>query len=546
MADWTEKYRPRSLTEVRGNDKAVKQLREWADTWSDHREAAVLHGSPGVGKTSAAHALAADMGWEVVELNASDQRTADDIDRFAGRAAQNASLAGSIAGGGGDGGLGSTGDRGRQLVLLDEADNLHGNVDRGGARAITDLVKSANQPVVLVANEYYEMSRGLRKATREIEFRDVSARSIVPVLRDLCRKEGIEFESAALQRIADANSGDLRGAVKDLQATAQGRDRITVDDVVTGDRDRTVGIFEFLDDVLKEADPQSALQSAYAADETPDDLTGWVEHNLLSVYDGVEATRAYEFLANADVWLGRVRATQNYSYWRYVTDNTAAGVAAARDGTKGGWTRYSRPQFWGSSNKTADAVVRKVADRGGVSMATARRAILPFLSAMTAYCKPRELTVRMAAVYDLDESEVAFVTGSGETTNKVESIVADAAELRTDAVVEHAGDAFRQREAGDGDDDAASGPEDRDEGDGHGDGQSTLGGTAAEDAEVDDPHEGTDGAVDAGTDGDGDGRAAVDDSTDPDAAEEAAGEGGDADDETDAADDGQSGLGDFM
>jgi replication factor C large subunit len=257
------------------------------------------------------------------------------------------------------------------------------------------------------------------------------------------------------------------------------------------------------------------------------------------VYDGVEATRAYEFLANADVWLGRVRATQNYSYWRYVTDNTAAGVAAARDGTKGGWTRYSRPQFWGSSNKTADAVVRKVADRGGFSMATARRAVLPFLSAMTAYCKPRELTVRMAAVYDLDESEVAFVTGSGETTNKVESIVADAAELRTDAVLEHAGDAFRQRDGDDGSDDSASAPEERDEADGTGDGQSTLGGAAAGEA-------GADGAGGAGADGDGDDGAGVDDSTDPDAADEGAGDGDDSDEEADAADDGQSGLGDFM
>jgi len=46
----------------------------------DHRQAVVIYGSPGVGKTSAAHALANDMGWETVELNASDQRTGD-VDR---------------------------------------------------------------------------------------------------------------------------------------------------------------------------------------------------------------------------------------------------------------------------------------------------------------------------------------------------------------------------------------------------------------------------------------------------------------------------------
>jgi replication factor C large subunit len=300
MADWTESYRPSTLSEVRGNNKARDAFEEWGRTWDDHREAVILYGSPGVGKTSAAHALAADMGWETVELNASDQRTADAIERYAGRAAMNTTLEGSSGG---------EKDGGRQLVIVDEADNIHGNYDRGGAQAVTSLVKEANQPIVLIANEFYDMSRGLRNACQDIEFRDVSARSIVPVLRDICRKEGIEYDSDALQRIADANSGDLRGAVKDLQATAEGKDHLTVEDVVTGDRDTTVGIFAVLDAILKEeADAQDALHVAYDADETPDDLTAWVEDKVMKVYDPHETVRAYEFLANADRWLGRVLA----------------------------------------------------------------------------------------------------------------------------------------------------------------------------------------------------------------------------------------------
>ncbi|PHQ47129.1 AAA family ATPase [Halorubrum sp. C3] len=453
MADWTEKYRPSTLSEVRGNDKARDAFAEWARSWDDHREAVVLHGSPGVGKTSAAHALANDMGWETVELNASDQRTADVIERFAGRAARNATLGGSAAGGGAAGGDTAS----RQLVILDEADNIHGNYDRGGASAITKLVKESGQPIVLIANDFYDMSRGLRNATQEIEFRDVSARSIVPVLRDVCRKEGIEFESDALQQIAEGNRGDLRGGINDLQAATQGRDSITVEDVVTGDRDKALGLFPFLDAVLKEESAEEALQSAYAVDETPDDLARWIENNLLDVYEPAEAVRAYDFLANADVWLGRVRATQNYSYWRYATDNAAAGVAAARDGEKGGWTRYGRPQFWSSSDATADEVVGKIAAASGCSVATARREVLPFLQAVTHHCKPRELTVAMAAAYDLDEEGVAFVTGSGESTNKVASIVEDAQARRDELIEEHADGAFALDAAGraDGDDAAA-------------------------------------------------------------------------------------------
>ena len=485
MADWTERYRPSTLSEVRGNDSARDAFAEWARTWDDHREAVILHGSPGVGKTSTAHALANDMDWETVELNASDQRTADVIERSAGRAARNATLGGSAAGGGAAGGDTAS----RQLVIVDEADNIHGNYDRGGAAAITELVKESGQPIVLIANEFYDISRGLRNACQEIEFRDVSARSIVPVLRDICRKEEIEFESDALERIAERNRGDLRGAINDLQAACEGRSSIAVEDVVTADRDKAMGIFPFLDAVLKEESAEESLRSAYAVDETPDDLTKWIEDNLLGVYDADEATRAYDFLANADVWLGRVRASQNYTYWRYATDNAAAGVAAARDGTKGGWTRYGRPQFWPSSDATADEVVGQIAETSGCSVATARREVLPFLQAVTHHCKPREVTVAMAAAYDLDEAGVAFVTGSGESTNKVESIVEDARERREQRMEQNAGGAFSGRRddeaaaasvtAGDAGADASGeesteAEEPADDGDGDDDGQAGL------------------------------------------------------------------------
>ncbi|AOW79691.1 ATPase AAA [Halodesulfurarchaeum formicicum] len=434
MADWTERYRPTTLGEVRGNDSARDEFEEWADTWPDHREAVILHGSPGIGKTSAAHALAADKGWDAVELNASDQRTGDIIDHVAGEAARTGTL------GGGTGG--------RKLIILDEADNLHGTVDRGGTGAITRLVKDATQPVVLIANEFYDMSRGLRNACRDIEFRDVSKRSILPVLRDICRREDVTYEDTALEAIAEKNDGDLRSAINDLQALAEENQLLTAEDVVTGDRDSTADIFPFLDVVLKEGDAETALKTGYDVDETPDDLIHWIEDNMPKDYEGAELARAYDALATGDRWLGRVRATQDYSYWRYVSDNAVAGVAAAREGTKGGWTRYGPPSYWSKlgrsrgTRETRDYVARKIAEVAGLSMGTARRAVLPYLAAMTHHCKNRELTVAMAAAYELDESHVAFVTGSGEDTNKVQSIVEDARSLREEAAVEHSGGAF--------------------------------------------------------------------------------------------------------
>ncbi|MFB6188097.1 MAG: replication factor C large subunit, partial [Halobacteriaceae archaeon] len=286
MTSWTEKYRPSSLSEIRGNNKARDQLKEWAQSWEDHNQAAILHGSPGIGKTSAAHALAEDMDWETIELNASDQRTSAIIEKIAGEAAKTGTL--------------TEGGAGRKLIILDEADNLHGNADRGGARAITEVVKDATQPIVLIANDYYEMSNTLRNICQDIEFRDVSKRSITPVLRDICRRENIEFEEDALEAIAEKNSGDLRAAINDLQAISENEQVLTIEDVRTGDRDRTIEIFDYLDGLIKEYSAQEALESSYSLDESPDDLINWIEDNMPKDYDGAELTQAYEFLANAD------------------------------------------------------------------------------------------------------------------------------------------------------------------------------------------------------------------------------------------------------
>jgi DNA polymerase III delta prime subunit len=128
----TERYRPDRLSGVVGNSRAVDALRRWADTWENgasapRLRAALLEGAPGLGKTTAAWALARERGWSVVEMNASEARNKGAIEAVAGRA----SLSGGFTD---DGNFRRVRDGGRTLILLDEADCLSGRAVEGAGK----------------------------------------------------------------------------------------------------------------------------------------------------------------------------------------------------------------------------------------------------------------------------------------------------------------------------------------------------------------------------------------------------------------------------
>lgn len=84
---WTEKYRPKTASEIIGNTGQVEKLMKWLDDFEVNRKqgfpkgesssfkAALISGPPGVGKTTAAHLAAKSKGFEIVEFNASDTRS---------------------------------------------------------------------------------------------------------------------------------------------------------------------------------------------------------------------------------------------------------------------------------------------------------------------------------------------------------------------------------------------------------------------------------------------------------------------------------------
>jgi replication factor C large subunit len=327
--DWAEKYRPARLEDIVGNTTAVRQIAAWAKNWTNKSKPLLIYGKPGIGKTSSAYALANDMGWEVVELNASDQRTAAVIDRIAGTGSITASLTGSV----------------RKLIVLDEADNLQGTADRGGAKAIIECIRKAQQPIILIANDLYGLSPELRFRCEPVQFRAIPARSIGPRLKYLCAAEKITCGEAAIHAIAESAEGDMRSAVNMLYASAIGRDQLEDLQVHTSQKDERVSIFSLITAIFHTTPDDELMRLSYDVDDTPETIEQWVEGNVHMLPTFSAVAEGYRHLLRADEYLGYTYRRQYYTLWRYATAIMLLGVADAAGG-KGIHARIMPPERW--------------------------------------------------------------------------------------------------------------------------------------------------------------------------------------------------------
>lgn len=417
-AAWTVKHKPKTLTEVVGNEEAIQKFINWVKLWEKRipeKRAAFLFGPPGVGKTVVVEALANDFKMELVERNASDYRTEEAVNRFAGLASQHGSLFG-----------------GRRMILLDELDGLTGTADKGGVKAITDVVKTARSPIVLIANNAYDPRfANLRNYCLLIEFKKPPANDVTKHLKRICVREGIEAEESALRLIAQRSEGDVRSAVNDLQALAQGKKRLTYEDVSwLSHRDRQETIFNVLKMIIYGRTCSGAKQAVDIADVDVDMLFEWIYENVpMHLTDPHDLAAAMDALSMADVYRGRIRATQNWDLTRYVIDYMTAGVAMARQKTKAsGWMPFRFPERVRTlsrlkAERTMQLEIgRKVKRKCHIS---AVRAVIEFIPYLRVIFKNNvKMAAGLAKWLDLNADMVEYLTGSKRLTKAILTLLA--------------------------------------------------------------------------------------------------------------------------
>jgi len=319
---WCEKYRASCFSDVKGQELAIDRVKSFLRRFPE-KKAVVLHGGPGIGKTSLAYAIAAELDAEILELNASDLRDKEKINEIIKPASEQMPLF-----------------KKNKVILIDEVDGISGR-DRGGLQALLDIIDDSSFPVLITANDIWDKKFSkLRQKSDLVQLKDIDYKTILEILRDICWKEKCSVKNDVLMSISIKARGDLRAGINDLQMAVKNCELV----LETGDRNKETSIFSALEYVFKNAKIDTEMLGIFDSVNMPiDEIFLWVEENIPIEYKGRELERAFDALSRADVFRGRIYRHQHWRFMVYEYFLLGSGIASSKKYNKTGWTNYKKP-----------------------------------------------------------------------------------------------------------------------------------------------------------------------------------------------------------
>ena len=293
---WSEKYRPKNILDLVGNEEARKSLVEWFTKWKKGTKPILLIGPPGIGKTTLANLVAKQFNYDLISLNASDVRNKQNIQDILSPVLGNQTIFGT------------------PMIFIDEVDGVHGRADYGGTEAIIKILKEATVPIVLAANsDLSKKMQSIKKSVQTIQFRPLPPRLLLFYLNKILQLEDAKINSDLLMKLVTESRGDIRSMINFAQA------------LVTGFNPPTEKSFEILDveegvnAFYKSNSIDEARSILYSLRIDPREKINAFYSSIITSNANIDDMQKFlQIISSADMLYGKIMKTQQWRLLRYL------------------------------------------------------------------------------------------------------------------------------------------------------------------------------------------------------------------------------------
>ena len=292
---WSEKYRPKNILDLVGNEDARKSLVQWFTKWKNGTKPILLIGPPGIGKTTLANLAAKQFGYDLISLNASDIRNKRSIEEILNPVLGNQTIFGA------------------PMIFIDEVDGIHGRADYGGVEAIIKILKEATVPIVLAANSTLSNKmKSIKKSVQTIELKPLPPRLLQFYLNKILQLEDAKISPSSMMKLVIESRGDIRSMINFTQA------------LVTGFNPPTEKSFEILNieegvnTFYKAKSIDEARSILYSLRIDPKEkINAFYSTIITSNISADDMQKFLQIISRADMLYGKIMKTQQWRLLRY-------------------------------------------------------------------------------------------------------------------------------------------------------------------------------------------------------------------------------------
>ena len=355
---WSEKYRPKHILDLIGNEEPRKLFVEWFAKWKKGIKPLLLAGPPGIGKTTLANLSAKHFGYDLISLNASDVRNKKNIQEILQPVLGNQSVLGL------------------PMIFIDEVDGIHGRSDYGGVDALINILKESTVPIILAANNHSSNKmKKIKKSVTTIELRPLSPRLLLLHMNTILQKENAKISPGKLMKLITDSSGDIRSMINSAQALVTGFEPPTEKSYETLDVEEGINAF------YKAKSTDEARSILYSMHIDPrEKINAFYSSVITSKLSANDLEKFLSIISEADILYGRIMKTQQWRLLRYL-DSILLGLYTNNSGVRYSqynlsWPLLNRLRWDGSKIKS---ITKLLAKKMHVSSSTFSTLYLPYI-----------------------------------------------------------------------------------------------------------------------------------------------------------------------